>query len=234
MDGRSPQSSYWRVCDSRGPTWWGGRGSEPGSCALQGQLSQPPLSPPTPQALEVALRLTRAQLASPGCGWWRSSHFCSMYRLGFHGSQRNSRQPGWGGATSGLGARAHRVGGSSFTAGRGRCQKRPLPHPVGVCLTAAFLFACCCTFSPGSPPLGSLSVCLSLFSLSLCVSSSPCHHVSAGLSLYVCLSPSRSVSSSCPRAFALVLSAWSPFPSDIQWPAPSFPSRIFSNLSPSQ
>lgn len=164
MDGRSPQSSYWRVWESRGPTWWGGHGSEPGSCAVQGQLSRPPLS--QPQALQAALHLTRTQLSSPSCGWWRSSHFCSMYRLGFHGSQRNSRQSGWGGATSGLGAMAHSVGGSNLTARRGDCQKHSLPHPVGDLLYSCFSLGLLFHFRLWVSIPG-VSVSLSFFSLSL-------------------------------------------------------------------
>lgn len=44
-------------------------------CALRCQLNLPCPQPAPPQSPEVALRLTRSQLASPSRGWWRSSHF---------------------------------------------------------------------------------------------------------------------------------------------------------------
>lgn len=115
---RAHDEGSWRA---GGPPGGGRRGAEPGFLC--------PSGPPPPRALGVALHLTRVQLAPPGCGWWRSSHFWSMYRVGFHDSQCNCRQPGWSGATSGLGSRAHRVGGSSFTAGRGVV--RSFPSPIG-------------------------------------------------------------------------------------------------------
>lgn len=145
--------------------------------ALRGQLSLPSPQPPPPQAPQVALCLTRSHLASPSRGWWRSSHFCSMYRLGFQVSQRSLRQPGWGGATPGLGSRAHSVGGSSFTARRG-----VIAHFLCFILQGSALASACLPFCGSLSSLGLHLWDLYIFP-SLSVSLHLCHPVSAGLSL---------------------------------------------------
>ena len=148
-------------------------------CALWGQLSLPSPQPPPPQAPRVALCLTRSQPASPSRGWWRSSHFCSMYRLGFQVSQRSLRQPGWGGATAGLGSRVHSMGGSSFTARRG-----VIGHFLCFILQGSVLA------SPCLPVCGSISS-LGLHSWDLCIfpSLSVSLHLCVILFLQVCFCP---------------------------------------------
>ena len=150
--------------------------------------------------------------------------FCSMYRLGFQVSQRSLRQPGWGGATAGLGSRAHSVGGSSFTARRG-----VIGHFLCFILQGSVLASP--VFLSAGPFLLWVSIRGTSISsrLSLCLFISVLSCFCRSVSVYEPVS--LSVSYSCPRAFALVVpSVWSTYLPNIQCLAPSFPPRIFSNV----
>lgn len=156
------------------------------SYALQGQLNLSSPQPSPPQAPEVPFHLTRAQLSSPSCGWWRSSHFCSIYALGFHDSQRKSKQPFWGGAISGLGSRYHSVGGSSFTERTGVVRSFLYPSLLGPALAPFCLPVCGSIFLPESPSVGCLSLHLYVIMfLPVCL----CIYICFSLGLFHILAP---------------------------------------------